>query len=49
MKERFDRLRAMGIRTIMITGDNPLTARDRARGRRRRLPGRGDARNEDGR
>jgi K+-transporting ATPase ATPase B chain len=26
MKERFDRLRAMGIRTIMITGDNPLTA-----------------------
>jgi len=26
MKERFDHLRAMGIRTIMITGDNPLTA-----------------------
>ncbi len=26
MKVRFDRLRAMGIRTIMITGDNPLTA-----------------------
>ena len=26
MKERFDRMRAMGIRTIMITGDNPLTA-----------------------
>jgi K+-transporting ATPase ATPase B chain len=26
MKERFERLRAMGIRTIMITGDNPLTA-----------------------
>ncbi len=26
MRERFDRLRAMGIRTIMITGDNPLTA-----------------------
>ncbi|MEO8199917.1 MAG: potassium-transporting ATPase subunit KdpB [Gemmatimonadota bacterium] len=26
IKERFDRLRAMGIRTIMITGDNPLTA-----------------------
>jgi K+-transporting ATPase ATPase B chain len=25
-KDRFDRLRAMGIRTIMITGDNPLTA-----------------------
>ena len=26
MKVRFDRLRSMGIRTIMITGDNPLTA-----------------------
>ena len=26
MRERFDRLRAMGIRTVMITGDNPLTA-----------------------
>jgi K+-transporting ATPase ATPase B chain len=26
MKERFGRLRAMGIRTVMITGDNPLTA-----------------------
>ncbi len=26
IKERFGRLRAMGIRTIMITGDNPLTA-----------------------
>ncbi len=26
MKERFAQLRAMGIRTIMITGDNPLTA-----------------------
>ena len=26
MKERFQQLRAMGIRTIMITGDNPLTA-----------------------
>ena len=26
MRERFDELRAMGIRTIMITGDNPLTA-----------------------
>jgi len=26
MQQRFDRLRAMGIRTIMITGDNPLTA-----------------------
>ncbi|HUK46835.1 MAG TPA: potassium-transporting ATPase subunit KdpB [Terriglobales bacterium] len=26
MQERFDHLRAMGIRTVMITGDNPLTA-----------------------
>jgi len=26
MRDRFDRLRAMGIRTVMITGDNPLTA-----------------------
>jgi K+-transporting ATPase ATPase B chain len=26
MRERFDHLRAMGIRTIMITGDNKLTA-----------------------
>ena len=24
--ERFERLRAMGLRTVMITGDNPLTA-----------------------
>ncbi len=26
MRERFDQLRAMGIKTVMITGDNPLTA-----------------------
>jgi K+-transporting ATPase ATPase B chain len=26
IKERFDRLRKMGLRTVMITGDNPLTA-----------------------
>ncbi|MEW5536938.1 potassium-transporting ATPase subunit KdpB [Streptomyces cyaneofuscatus] len=27
MRERFGELRRMGIRTVMITGDNPLTAR----------------------
>ncbi len=27
MRDRFDRLRSMGIRTVMITGDNPLTAK----------------------
>ncbi|MFD7548808.1 potassium-transporting ATPase subunit KdpB [Streptomyces sp. NPDC059578] len=27
IRERFAELRAMGIRTVMITGDNPLTAR----------------------
>ena len=27
MKERFDELRRMGIKTVMITGDNPLTAK----------------------
>ena len=26
MRERFEELRSMGIRTVMITGDNPLTA-----------------------
>ncbi|HUY85837.1 MAG TPA: potassium-transporting ATPase subunit KdpB, partial [Acidimicrobiales bacterium] len=26
IRERFDQLRAVGIRTVMITGDNPLTA-----------------------
>ena len=26
MRERFDQLRAMGIRTVMVTGDNRLTA-----------------------
>jgi K+-transporting ATPase ATPase B chain len=26
MKERFDQLRKMGLRTVMITGDNPVTA-----------------------
>ena len=27
MRERFDEMRRMGIRTVMITGDNPMTAR----------------------
>ncbi|MFO0824952.1 MAG: potassium-transporting ATPase subunit KdpB [Gemmataceae bacterium] len=27
IRERFERLRKMGIRTVMVTGDNPLTAR----------------------
>jgi K+-transporting ATPase ATPase B chain len=27
MRERFDQMRRMGIRTVMITGDNPLTAK----------------------
>ncbi len=27
IRERFERLRAMGLRTVMVTGDNPLTAK----------------------
>ncbi|GAA3933701.1 potassium-transporting ATPase subunit KdpB [Chitinophaga oryziterrae] len=27
IKERFERLRRMGIKTVMVTGDNPLTAK----------------------
>ena len=35
MRARFDQLQPMGIRTIMITGDNPLTAAAMAEGSRR--------------
>ncbi|HET8630035.1 MAG TPA: potassium-transporting ATPase subunit KdpB [Thermomicrobiales bacterium] len=31
LRPRFDELRTMGIRTVMVTGDNPLTARTIAR------------------
>jgi K+-transporting ATPase ATPase B chain len=31
MRERFERLRRMGLRTVMVTGDNPLTAEAIAR------------------
>ena len=49
MRDRFDHMRLMGIRTVMITGDNPLTAAAIADGgRRRRLPRRGHARGQDG-
>ncbi len=49
MRERFDELRRMGIRTVMITGDNRVTAAViAAGGGRRRLPGRGDPRGEAG-
>ena len=27
IRERFDRLRRMGVKTVMVTGDNPLTAK----------------------
>ena len=27
IQERFQRLRKMGVKTVMVTGDNPLTAK----------------------
>ena len=45
LADRFERFRAMGIRTIMITGDNPAhRRRDCKGGRRGRLPRRSQAR-----
>ena len=47
IKERFAELRRMGIKTVMITGDNPLTAAAiAAEAGRRRLPGPGHARGQ---
>ena len=47
IQERFAELRRMGIRTVMITGDNPLTAAAiAAEVRRRRLPGAGNPRDQ---
>ena len=47
--ERFERLRRMGLRTVMVTGDNPLTAKAiAAAGRRGRLHRRGHARGQAG-
>ncbi len=36
ISERFERLRRMGLRTVMVTGDNPLTAKNIADQSRRR-------------
>ena len=49
MTERFAQLRAMGIRTVMVTGDNPLTARSiAAEAGVDDVPRRGDPRGQDG-
>ena len=34
IRERFERLRKMGVKTVMVTGDNPLTAKYIRKGRR---------------
>ncbi len=47
IKERFIELRRMGIKTVMITGDNPLTAAAiAAEAGRRRLPRRSYSRSQ---
>ncbi len=43
IRERFGELRKMGIKTVMITGDNRLTAHPLRPRRARRLPGRSHA------
>ena len=43
IRERFAHLRAMGIKTVMITGDNPLTAAAIASESGGRLPRPGNA------
>ncbi len=49
MRERFEQLRAMGIRTVMITGDNPLTAAAiAAEAGRGRFPRAGHSQRQDG-
>lgn len=37
IQERFERLRKMGVKTVMVTGDNPLTANISLKSRCRRL------------
>ena len=47
LKDRFERFRAMGIKTVMITGDNRAHGRRHsAGGRRGRFPRRGQARGQ---
>ena len=49
IRDRFAHLRAMGIKTVMITGDNPLTAAAIAsEAGRRRLSRAGDPGRQDG-
>ena len=49
IRDRFERLRQMGLRTVMVTGDNPLTAKAiAAAGRRGRLHRPGHPRGQAG-